>query len=233
MLRRPAVAIAVLLLTAAAAFAQEEAPREARPAVVTSGEGLVRVAPDLAHVGLATESQARSPREAQQQNARAMAEVQQRLRQAGIPEQAIRTVGFELQPQFDHIDGRQVLRGYVARNRIEVRVEPVEKAGEIIDLAVGGGAAIVSGLRFDTSRREELEREALKRAVADARARADAAAAGAGATIDRIIRIEERRAEPMRPVPMMAVREAEAVQTPVAPGEIEIRAQVTLTASLR
>ena len=36
-----------------------------------------------------------------------------------------------------------------------------------------------------------LERDALRRATADARMRAEAAAAGAGRSIDRIIRIEE------------------------------------------
>jgi uncharacterized protein len=228
------LALVVFVVAGVPALAQQGPPRDPGPAIVTGGEGVVRVAPDVAHVGLATESRARSPHEAQQQNARAMAEVQARLRKAGIPEQAIQTVGFELQPQFDYVDGRQVLRGYVARNRIDVRVQPVDRVGEIIDLAVGGGAAMVSGLRFDTSRREELEREAIKRAVGDARARAEAAAAGAGATLDRIIRIEERRAEPGRPMPMMAMRaDAEAAQTPVAPGEIEIRAQVTLTVALR
>ena len=65
--------------------------------------------------------------------------------------------------------------------------------GEILDLAVGSGATSVSGVRFDLKDRAAAEREALKRAVADARARADAAAAGAGVKVDRVLRIEEQR----------------------------------------
>ena len=57
------------------------------------------------------------------------------------------------------------LRGYVARNSIEVRVEPIERAGEVIDLAVQSGATSVSSLRFDVKDREALEREALAKAV--------------------------------------------------------------------
>ena len=72
--------------------------------------------------------------------------------------------------------------------------------------------------------------------VDDARARAEAAAAGAGRTIDRVIRIEEP-GRGVSPGPVMRMREtmaaADAAPTPVAPGEIEIRAAVVLTATLR
>ena len=82
-----------------------------------------------------------------------------------------------------------------------------------------------------------LEREALKRATADARARAEAAASGAGRTIDCVIRIEEPTGgRPMPPTPMMMMREAAVAATPptpVAPGELEIRATVVLTATLK
>jgi uncharacterized protein YggE len=103
---------------------------------------------------------------------------------------------------------------------------------------VTSGATNVGGVRFDLKDRESVEREALKLAVADARARANAAAAGGGVTIERVLRIEEHRAAvmpPPRPVPMMAMREslqAEA-QPPIAAGEIEIKAAVTLTAIVR
>ena len=82
-----------------------------------------------------------------------------------------------------------------------------------------------------------VEREALRLAVVDARARADAAAAGAGRTVDRILRIDDTRQppSPRPPMPMaMAARAADQqVSTPVEPGEIEIRAQVTLTVAIK
>ncbi len=73
-------------------------------------------------------------------------------------------------------------------------------------------------------------------AVADARARAEAAASGVGRTIDRVLRIDDTRREVPRPMPMamMARDVAPAdVATPVEPGEIEIRAQATLTVSIK
>ena len=98
---------------------------------------------------------------------------------------------YDLQLESDWVNGRQVPRGYVARNLIEVRLDDITRVGEVIDVAVTSGVNAVHGVRFDLKKREPLERDALKRATADARMRAEAAAAGAGRSIDRVIRIEE------------------------------------------
>jgi uncharacterized protein YggE len=110
--------------------------------------------------------------------------------------------------------------------------------GEILEVAVGTGATSVGGLRFDLKDRAKHEREALRLAVADARGRAEAAATGAGRGIDRIVRISEQGVSVPEPVAMRTFgMKAEAAQVADAPvisvGQIEIRAHVTLTASLR
>ena len=242
MFRRFVYVFVVLTLALAPVVANAQTPPETRPAheppvIVTSGEAVSRVTPDRAWVTVTSESRARSPREAQKLNAAAMTAVMQQLKGAGLPQDAIRTTSVDLQPEFDYANGRQTLRGYVARNSVEVRVDTLPRLGEILDLAVGAGASTISGVRFDLKDRDAAEREVLKRAVADARARAEAAAEGAGVRIDRILRIEESRASvipPPRPLAVgMRAEMAQQVETPIAPGEIEVRATVTLTASVR
>jgi uncharacterized protein YggE len=207
--------------------------------VVVSGEGVIKAAPDRAWVMFAVESRSKSPKDAQSQNAKTMSSVQDRLAAAGIPKDAIRTLSYDLHLEADWVNGRQVPRGYVARNTIEVRLDELTRVGEVIDIAITNGANNVHGVRFDLKQREALEREALKRATADARARAEAAAAGAGATLGRVVRIEEPvRGGPFPPpMPMMremaATQDARAPSTPIVAGEIEIRATVVLTAALK
>jgi uncharacterized protein YggE len=236
MLTSPARSLAVLLLLAAPAAAQDLA--STLPVVVTAGEATLQRAPDRAFVTVAVEARAASPRDAQRQNASAMTEVQKRLADARIPKDAIRTLGYGLEQEFDFVQTRRVARGFVARNTIEARVDDVARLGEVVDAVVQGGATSVSGIRFDLQDRVAVEREALRLAVADARARADAAASGAGRTIDRIIRIEdtrETRVLPPRPMAMsaMAMRAEAAPETPIEPGVIDVRAHVTLTASMK
>ena len=211
--------------------AQEPAP--SIPVVVTNGEAVIMVAPDRAFVTIAAESRSRNSAEAQRQNAEAMTAVMAKLEQAGVPKDAIRTIAYDLQPEFDYANGRQTLRGYVARNSIEVRLDDMTRVGAVLDAAGSGGATSIGGIRFDVRTRDAVEREALRMAVADARARADAAAAGAGRTVDRVIRIQEDGVpEIPRPVMRMAAAEQMAA-TPITPSTIEIRARVTLTATLR
>jgi len=223
------------VLVAPQASAQAPDASNATNVVVTSGEAVVRHAPDRAFVTVTVEARAKSPRDAQRQNAEAMTAVQQRLTLARVPKDAVRTLGYDLAQEFDFTQGRRVPREFVARNAIEVRVDEIARVGELLDVAVQGGATSIGGVRFDIQDREKIERDALRLAVVDARSRAEAAAAGAGRTVDRIIRIEDARESGGLPRPVMAyaMKTADAAQTPVEPGVVEIRARVTLTASMK
>jgi len=224
----------LLVLLVSAAHAAE--PWTGPPVLVTSGTAEIRVAPDRAVVRLTTEVRAKTAREAQQQEAQATTAVRKQLADVRIPNESVRTLSYDLQLEFDYVQGKQTPRGYVARHVLEVRVEDLSQLGDIIGKAVDSGTAAVSGIQFDVKARDDLERQALRKAVEDARARADAAAAGAGASVAGVIRIEEQR-QIEGPRPMMFAREmaaqAAAVATPVAAGEIEIRATVTLTSALK
>jgi uncharacterized protein len=234
------VLLGVLCLCAipATGAAQPPSPSSEGPVVVTTGEGVVKRAPDRAWVTIGAESRARTPGEAQKLNVDAMSAVLQRLKAAGLAADAIRTTAYDLQPEFDYANNRQTLRGYVARNTVEVRVDDLPTLGRILEGAVGAGATNVQGVRFDVKEREAAEREALTKAVADARTRADAAASGAGVKVERILRIEEQRGVSIPPQPRMAMMRENLQVTnsgepPMAAGEIEIRAAVTLTAIIR
>ena len=232
--------IFALLVYATPALAQPApppGPPQGPPVIVTTGEAVVKRAPDRAWVTIGAESRARTAAEAQRLNTDAMTAVIDRIKSSGVAPDAIQTTGYNLQPEFDYANGRQTLRGYVARNHVQVRVDVLAKTGDVIGASVGSGATNVSGVRFDLKDRDAVERDALRRAVQDARQRANAAASGAGVTIDRIIRIEEQRdmvGDP-RPIPMMAMRNeaAQAAPVPMEAGEIEVRARVTLTAAIR
>jgi uncharacterized protein YggE len=223
----------LLLLIPAAAAAQQPTPTDP-PLVVSTGEGVVEAAPDRAWITITAESRAGNPRDAQRRNAEAMTPVLAKLRASGIPSDAIRTLGYDLQQEWDYVNNQRVSKGYVARNTVDVRVDNIDRVGELLELAVGSGATAVGGVRFDLKDRKKLEREALRLAVEDARGRAEAVAAGAGRAIDRVLRIDAVNAS--GPIPLQKIafaREAASDAPPMATGQLEIRAQVTLTSILK
>jgi uncharacterized protein YggE len=218
-----------LLTIATAAFGQPATP----PHVVVSGEGIVKATPNQAWVSIGVESRSKQSSDAQARNAQAMTAVQQKIAALGIASEAVRTTAIDLQLEFDYADGKQTPRGYVARNMIEVRVDELGKLGSVLDAVVGSGATMIHGLRFDVKERDRLEAAALQSAVKEAMAKAQAVAAASNKTIDHVMAIEELAGGERPPIPRQYAMSARAEATPVAPGELEIRASVRVTAAVK
>src|SRR5262249_53414471 len=87
--------IGIALAVAPPLFAQD-APAPTVPSIVTTGEAIVRRAPDQAAITAAVEVRAKAPREAARQNADVMTAMRQRIAAAGIPADAMRTTGYDV-----------------------------------------------------------------------------------------------------------------------------------------
>jgi uncharacterized protein YggE len=234
---RSHLVFAACLVTLSVPVTAQEPPAQP-PVIVTTGQAEVKMAPDRAWVAINAESRSKDPKEAQRLNAAAMSAVTAQLKGMNLAADAIRTTSYDLHPEFDYVDGRQRLRGYIARNAIEVRVDDVARVADVLGVSVASGATSVGGLRFGLRDQDGAEREALRLAVSDARSRADAAATGAGVQIVRVQRIEEQRTggpEPPRPMMRQMAMEgaASAMAPPIAPGTIEIRSTVTMTVLIK
>jgi hypothetical protein len=159
----------------------------------------------------------------------------QALEGARLGDDALQTLSYSLQEEYDWQDRKRTLRGYVARNTIEVRIDEVARVGEVLGLAVSTGVTSVSGLRFDTSKRADLEQQALTQAVAQARAYATAAAAGAGIGLGEVLEIQQEGGG--SPAPRIAyarsmAAEAKTVAPPIESGDIEIRASARIRVAI-
>src|SRR5690242_3769958 len=176
----PLTLAAAVLVAGVARLQAQQPPADRQPLIVCEGNSTVRHAPDRALVTLSVESRAARPAEAQQQNAQAMTALQSKLTSLGIPAASVQTIAYNLQQEFDYQNGKQVPRDFLAAHTIEVIVDDINRVGAITDAAVQSGATSVRDIRFDLRDRAGAEREALRRAVADARANAEAMAAGAG-----------------------------------------------------
>jgi uncharacterized protein YggE len=218
--------------------ARAQAPQSPdAPVIVAQGDATIRQAPDIAWVQIGVEARGSKPEDARQRGAEAMTLVLAVLRQH-LPAEALKTSSFSVQPEMEYISGSSRVKGYVARNQVEARVDDLERLSAVMDAGVSSGATSISGMRFDVKARAKLERDALKLAVQDATERAQAIAAGAGRAVGPIVRIQEQRIAG-GPVFRAAQsgggggRGGAATETPLALGEIEIRAIVVLTVAIK
>jgi uncharacterized protein YggE len=232
---RSALLVCILTLgPAVSAYAQSTSG----PVVVTQGEAVIKRAPDRAWLTVASETRDARAERARSLSAEGMTALQAALKAAGLADDAIRTTGYSLTPEMDWKSGRGVVRGYVVRNQIEVRVDDLDRLSAVIDAATTSRGASLSmiGPRFSLKDEASAQAEALRNAVTSAMARARAMAMGAGRTLGAITRIEDHNlggAAPPEPRMMRMAAADASTPTPITPGELEIRALVTLTVELR
>lgn len=229
----PLMAVAAIVCSVDPALAQSSP----QAVVVAQGEATVKRAPDQAWLTVATETRDVKAEDARRKSAEGMTAVQASLRRAGVPADAIRTTSYYLTPEMDWNNGRGTVKGYLVRNQIDVRVDNLDRLGDIIDAANATKTTTltISGPRFALKDQQAAETDALRLAVEAAMTRAQAMAGGAKRSLGEIVRIEESGASrPTSPQPVMRMAAAaEPVQTPITPGDIEVRVEVTVTVALR
>jgi uncharacterized protein len=200
--------------------------------IVVTGEGRVEARPDMATVSLGVTTEAETAVDAMQQNSTRMAEVLAQLREAGIEERDLQTSGLSLGPRWDYGSGTREPRlvGFTATNTLSVRVRDLEALGGILDRSVRDGANTFNGLTFGLIEPQPVMDEARRRAVADARRKAELYAEAAGVTLGPILMLTESGGmAPPQPIMRMAAAEMSDAAVPVAQGEVNLTASVSIT----
>jgi uncharacterized protein YggE len=199
--------------------------------IAVTGKGVVKVEADLSYINVAIEKTEKTASQAQQEAAGVMQDVLVALRNAGIPKDKIQTTSFRLDPKYKYDKGQRNLIGYTASNQIRVTLDDLSKVGKIIDTAISAGANRVSNVIFTVKDDAPHKKEALKKAVNNARAKARAIAAAAGLALKRIVRIQESGAQITTPKLGLRAMKAESggeAETPIVPGKVEVRGNLTI-----
>lgn len=232
--RLPLAALILALGLAAGPVAAESAPPRQ---IVVEGRGEVQRVPDFAIVAIGVTSEAATAAEALAANTAAMTEVFAALAAAGIEPRDIRTTEVGLAPRWHHPEDRRSeprIVGFTASNQVAVRVRELARLGAVLDAVVQGGANRLGGVNFGLSDEAEALAEARRRAVADALARAQLYTTAAGVGLGRVMTITESGGfgipRPFQRADMMLA--AEAAPVPVAEGEMNISAGVSIVFEL-
>ncbi len=235
-MQRYLVAAILLLLATSVVVAQPAPPPpgpERQPRLLTvTGNGDVFARPDRATVRLGVDTQAKTLQAAQDENARAMGQVIGRIRALGVPDRNIQTATFSVYPITESQPNRPdlpVIVGYRVSNVVSVRLENLTLVGRVVDAALAAGANRVEGISFELRDDLPLRQEALRAAADEAKSKARTLAEAAGVRLGPIYSISEGGVSIVQPFQGGFARAAaEAAPTPVLPGEIQVRAGVTI-----
>jgi len=201
-------------------------PGSTEDSITVSGVGSVDAVPNEATMSFGAESRAATAKAAVAANADAMRRILNALRQAGGRELATQWVSV-----YPYTDETNTVNGYAASNSVSA-VSDVGDAPALIDAAAEAGANQISGPGLGSSNAEALYRQALAKAIGDARLKAEALAKAAGRSLGAVTTIVEGGASQPEPLYDRAQAAADSA-TPIVPGEQETSATVNVTFSLR
>jgi len=236
MLRRSACLIICLTLLptlASAAPAPAEQPRN----ITVTGTGTVSGQPDQARIALTVQ---KSNPLMERARADALAVVEKFLaltKSLGLDPKKVRTTASFVNPEYrwDEKNSRQVLIGYMVQRQLEVELNDLDKLGALIEGAVDAGVNNVAPPVLDSSKRRDLNRQALAAAARDAQANARAITESLGVTLGTLRELHAAEAMPPQPpMPMVRTMSVEAADSAKAaatytPGSLEFEARVNAT----
>ncbi|WP_171056057.1 SIMPL domain-containing protein [Paenibacillus sinopodophylli] len=194
------------------------------------GEGVVTAVPDRTLITLGTVSEGVDLESVQTENATKVAAIIEALEHSGIARERIKTTQFQIEPQYDYIDGKQEFRGYKVTHLLQVMLDNVTEAGRLIDMAVANGANIVTSIEFDSSEAAKTRQEALIAAVRDAESKATSIAHALSVSLSAVpCKVEEVAQPGAEPVLFkVAAMPQQSVTSPIEPGQLTFRAAVRI-----
>lgn len=215
---------------------QAAADYEAENILTAGGVGKVNVKPDVAYVEMGVMTMNKDAQKAQEDNKTTMNKVITKLKSMGIDEKDIQTTTYNISPQYNYQNNKQTLEGYRVENVVRVTVRNIDKVGDILDAGAKEGINRSYGITFSVLDTDGVYKQALQKAIDNAKGKADVMAKQSGVTLKKPVAIYEGNA-PQSIYQYqrtgisydMAEKElAAAAGIPISSGELEIQANVTV-----
>ncbi len=231
---RTATIFAILLLVFTAHYdAKAQESQSGKRTLSVTGNGKADAAPDVAYLTLSVETIAKNASQAVKDNAETTNKVLGVIKAKLGKNDKVSIAGYNLAPvyQYNNQTNKNEFNGYRASNRIIVEAHNLKELGTIIDATAQAGLNNIESLSFDTTKRDEFRREALTRAVNDAKTTAETLAKAAGVKITKILQLAPSFDYPVpvyRDYALAKEAAPAAPPTPIEPGDISVSASVNI-----
>jgi uncharacterized protein len=207
-------------------------PESGQSSISVQGEGIIKVAPDVAYVTLGVETSSKEMTKAQKDNKDKMNEVMNELYKLGIKKEDIQTQSYQVYPDYQWEDNKSVLKGYKVSNLVRVKIVKIDDTGKVLDAIADKGANHVTGIQFTLADEKQYYNEALQLALKNAEDKAKAMAGYFGITDIKPVSITEgSQGIYYPPTPYYRAAEDGGKSTPISPGQLEVRAHVSVNFS--
>jgi hypothetical protein len=166
--------------------------------VMASGRGEVMLQPDRATVSMTVRTIADEPDQASSRNRKAAEAVAAALEALDVD--SLRSTGVRIGPNRQYTPDGPKDEGYFAERSLRASTDDLAQVGTLIEAALGAGATEIDNVAYSSSEEEEARREALGKAVENARSDAEAVARAAGGRLGDVVLLSAGGVNVPRPI---------------------------------
>lgn len=243
------ILLAVFLLSKTITEFKSHSNSEQYPSrtISVSGHGEVIAVPDVAVFTFDVREESEKVEDAQSVATEKINLITELLDDSGIEEEDIKTVSYNVYPQYDWVPstncvngfncgGNQELRGYEVSQSTRVKVKDMSQAGELITKVGELGVSNISGLQFVIDEDKDLKEEARDLAIEDAKEKAENRAKSLGVKLGDLVSFYEDNQYGYGHDAIMesAVMSRDMGGAPVlSPGETEVTSDISIVFEIK
>jgi uncharacterized protein YggE len=223
------VILILALVFMANSFAQEH---KQVPMINVSGEGKVKVAPDQALISISIETKGTKAEEVKRENDKKMDAILKFIKKSNIAAEDFQTERISLNPNYDYEKKKY---NYIATQSVQILLKDLSKYDTLMEGLVNEGINRIDNVEFKSSKMLQLQSDARKLAIKDAKAKAEDFVSVLGQKVGKAILISDNSQSYIPQPRMYAMKSMSMDKAESAPretlaiGEIEIIANVSVS----
>lgn len=197
--------------------------------ITVAGSAELRVEPDIATFNFLIQERGKDIPALKQSVDAKINKLLKVIEQLQVADKDVTAVQLRIQPQYDWQNNKQTFLGYSVSREVVVKLRKLEHYAKLLDGAVASGVTQTGDVVMSSSRKDELEREAMQLAVAQAKTKAQLLANSAGVPLGAVYSVEEVSTGPIGDVYMSMSAERGGN---FKPGNITIQKTINVVFSL-
>lgn len=202
------------------------------PMINVSGEGKVKVAPDQALISISIETKGTKAEDVKRENDKKMDAILKFIKKSNIAPEDFQTQRISLNPNYDYEKKKY---NYIATQSVQILLKDLSKYDTLMEGLVNEGINRIDNVEFKSSKMLQLQSDARKLAIKEAKAKAEDFVSVLGQKVGKAIVISDN-SQTYIPQPRMYEmksmsmdKAASAPRETLAIGEIEIIANVSVS----
>ncbi|QBZ99073.1 SIMPL domain-containing protein [Flavobacterium sangjuense] len=224
----------LIIATFLAIAVQAQEQKNQVPQISVTGEGKVKIVPDQAVVTVGFQNSGKDAKEVKTLNDEVVDKVIKFLKKSGIPATDYKTNNVSLYKSYDYEKKKY---NFQASQNLSITLKDLSKYDDIMMELNDAGVNSINGVEFKSSKMEDYEREARKKAIQNAKQKAQDYVSVLNQKVGKALLITDNSQtyipQPMYKGGMMAMAaDGGAQRETLAVGELEINTNVSVTFAL-